>query len=95
MVGFRSTRIFRSLDPGALGPPGSHLCYQIIGQRADVLPGPSFIQVDLRLHRNRQQLQAEVLVSQALLLNCQHCCSWSLPPPPRAARPDGTKTLRY
>lgn len=57
----------------ALGSPGSHLRYQIVGQGADVFPGPSFIQVYLRLHGNRQKLQAAILVSRALLFNCR-CC---------------------
>lgn len=78
----------------ALGSLGPHLCYQIVWQGADVFPGPSFIQVYLRLHGNRQKLQAAILVSHALLFNCR-CCWWSSPSPPRAARPDGTKTLRY
>lgn len=52
----------------AVGSLETHLCNQIIGQSADVLPGSSFIQIHLCLYGNRQKLRAENL------LLFKHCC---------------------
>lgn len=46
----------------AVGSLETRLCNQIIGQSAHVFPGPSFIQINLCLHGNCQQLHVENLV---------------------------------
>lgn len=46
----------------AVGSLETRLGNQIIGQSAQVFPGPPFIQIHLCLHGNRQKLQAENLL---------------------------------
>lgn len=53
--------------------PGPHLCQQIIGQSAHVIPGPSLVQVHLCLHRNGQKLSAHtdrLVVILGLVFRC-------------------------
>lgn len=52
-------------DEGSLE---THLCNQIIGQSAHVFPGPSFKEIHLGVHGNRQQLHAEDLFIQVCRL---------------------------